>query len=453
MDENTTNGTSPDVVVGTVTVPVTASIAIPIEPLVVPEPKAVDPVANRAAVAQARSLIAAGKVNRDSGWEISADDENALLGDPPDWEKYGLWHLGKRPGVNAETKGAYAYPYGKGGKVYRGAIIAIKSRSAQQGHDAINATATALLKMIDKGKDIGLDESGRLVLSVAEWEALAYPVDVQLRETFWRAVVRGHDEVVGHEQGGVLRFKVSTEDVDRSRDIVKVAGWRTTNWEANPVVMFAHDYHSLPVAKGLAVEKQTSLLADAEFPSKALYPFGNTVYAMLREGYLNAVSVGFAPIKYNRNEDRGGLDFEEQELLEFSVVPVPANPNALVVARDAGIDVEPVIRWAQHIAFGEQALPDMKVLEGRIVEAIGKLIADVAVLKVDIGARLDSIEEAVLGGDEEVTLEVDDEPEAAETELDAKGTRAMVKDIVQRELTSITGKLPDGPAADKGRTQ
>src|SRR5438477_9563106 len=67
---------------------------------------------------------------------------------------------------------------------------------------------------------------------------------------------------------------------------------------------------------------------------------------MVKGGYLNAASVGFLPLKYSRvdpNSDRpdadrgqrGGIDFEQQELLEHSIVPVPSNPAALVEARSA----------------------------------------------------------------------------------------------------------------------
>jgi hypothetical protein len=57
------------------------------------------------------------------------------------------------------------------------------------------------------------------------------------------------------------------------------------------------------------------------------------------------------PLKYAFTDDpqrRFGIDFLEQELLEFSwCVPVPANAEALVEGRAAGIDqVAPLLDWA-----------------------------------------------------------------------------------------------------------
>ncbi len=46
-----------------------------------------------------------------------------------------------------------------------------------------------------------------------------------------------------------------------------------------------------------------------------------------------STSVGFAPLKYAFTDDpqrRYGIDFLEQELLEFSIVTIPANPDALL---------------------------------------------------------------------------------------------------------------------------
>lgn len=105
---------------------------------------------NRAAVTNANKLIDDGEVDRDSSWSISTEEENTMLGDPPNWTHYSKFHLGKDPEADAETKRAYHYPLGKGGKVYRKALTAIRQRAAQQGAEDIYAAAGRLLDRIDK---------------------------------------------------------------------------------------------------------------------------------------------------------------------------------------------------------------------------------------------------------------------------------------------------------------
>ena len=144
-----------------------------------------------------------------------------------------------------------------------------------------------------------------------------------------------------------IRFVVSRNTVDRDNDTIDQKGWNLDSFRKNPVVPFAHDYRSLPVAKAVDTSiEDGALISTAVFPTRDIYPFGDTVYQMIREGFLNAVSVGFRPKKHEVNKDRGGFDFLEQELLEYSIVPVPSNPEALVQARSKGIDITPIKSWA-----------------------------------------------------------------------------------------------------------
>src|SRR4029079_1126611 len=91
--------------------------------------------------------------------------------------------------------------------------------------------------------------------------------------------------------------------------------------------LWAHDYSQLPLAKAIDIRiERGALVADAEF---ADHDFANTVLRVVDRGIVRATSVGFKPEKAIRNDQRGGTDFIEQELLEFSIVPVPANPEAV----------------------------------------------------------------------------------------------------------------------------
>lgn len=126
-------------------------------------------------------------------------------------------------------------------------------------------------------------------------------------------------------------FKVSSSAIDRDRDVINQAGWRLDNYLKNPVVLWGHQYGMPPIATCKSLGLQGGdLMADADFFDEQTYPFADTIYRIVKAGGLRASSVGFKPLKYNYNAERGGVDIEEAELLEWSVVSVPANPEALV---------------------------------------------------------------------------------------------------------------------------
>ena len=72
-----------------------------------------------------------------------------------------------------------------------------------------------------------------------------------------------------------------------------------------------------------------SIVSEVEFPEKGVYALSDQVHDLTANGFLKAASIGFRPLESERN-DEGGLDFKKVELLEWSVVPVPANGSAVV---------------------------------------------------------------------------------------------------------------------------
>lgn len=178
----------------------------------------------------------------------------------------------------------------------------------------------------------------------------------------WKATLKGEGKVCAVRKeiivepsasGAGLNFVLSTSAVDRHGDTVAQSGWKLDNYKKNPVVLFGHDQQSPPVgrAPNILLEGDKLVAKGVQFTPKELSPFGWMIGEMYKQGFMNAVSVGFLPGKFRENEERGGLamDFEEQELLEFSAVPVPANPEALQAAKAAGIEVAPLIQWAEEI--------------------------------------------------------------------------------------------------------
>lgn len=145
-----------------------------------------------------------------------------------------------------------------------------------------------------------------------------------------------------------ITFTITTQAPDRERDVVHSDGVVLDNYLKNPVVLFAHDYRSLPVARCISLERsEGKISATAEFATADLNPMAEQVFRMIKGGFLNACSIGFKPMEWNYDDERRGVNFLTSELLEYSVVPVPAHPQALVEARAAGIDVSIVKEWAE----------------------------------------------------------------------------------------------------------
>jgi hypothetical protein len=163
---------------------------------------------------------------------------------------------------------------------------------------------------------------------------------------------------IGPESDRVLRFIGSDETADRDLDIIESTGWKTSEYVKNPVFLWCHDYRIPPIGKCINVEVvNKALVFDIKFPTISELSsdienpsdhakFVDTIYNMYKGGYLNATSVGFRGIKYKTRDDDAVLDkpewqrgrrYIEQNLLELSAVPVPANPNALQQAKSEGL--------------------------------------------------------------------------------------------------------------------
>ena len=173
-----------------------------------------------------------------------------------------------------------------------------------------------------------------------------------------------------------LEFVLSTAAVDREHDIIEVEVWTTDNFEKNPVVLWAHSYGQPPVGKAIKTwSDDGALRGRVRFTPRDMNPFGHMIYQMVQGGFLNAVSVGFQPHEYVFNDEHGGYDFKVQDLLEFSIVPVPANPEALIAASvDAGIDLAPMQEWAKGILDGLDEDDPLDLGEPDSLDGMGPMI-------------------------------------------------------------------------------
>ncbi|MDI6852998.1 MAG: HK97 family phage prohead protease [Deltaproteobacteria bacterium] len=147
---------------------------------------------------------------------------------------------------------------------------------------------------------------------------------------------------VGNPKDRTLEFVGSTADVDRYGDVIEMEGWDLRNYKKNPVFLWTHDYKQPPVGKAVKVGKtEKGLLFQVKFPTAEEYDFADTIYKLYLGGYLRATSVGFRDLEREPITDKEGRQtgfrYKKQELYELSAVPVPANPNALIMAVQKGV--------------------------------------------------------------------------------------------------------------------
>lgn len=145
-------------------------------------------------------------------------------------------------------------------------------------------------------------------------------------------------------------------------------GMTIEDWSANPVVLFDHGMGlSMPIGTAmkdgeLYWQASKNKAVSTVFFSQSL-PEAAAIYALIDEGILRAASVQFIPTKAMRlafkadklpegvqSLDYAGYDFTESQLLEWSVVAIPADPGALKKSLDvgkiAGQKIGAGLKWA-----------------------------------------------------------------------------------------------------------
>jgi hypothetical protein len=199
-------------------------------------------------------------------------------------------------------------------------------------------------------------------IEAQHWKDIGLSEDGVCRKTFVPY------ETKADEEARTVKFVITTGAIDRDGDTIKVEGWDVKNWlKAGAPILWGHDGSQYPVAAGKALVKSGGALhATAQFPPAGVSERSDTLFNLIRTiGVPGATSVGFMPKKgkYAWNEERGGIDFEEQELLEFSIVSIPSNPEAVMrMSKDfakaaaSGVDLEPIRKALALIEAPEPAI-------------------------------------------------------------------------------------------------
>jgi HK97 family phage prohead protease len=285
---------------------------------------------NDAGRAYARSLIAAGKVDRASGWDFSAEDGNALLGSDSDWAAFGRVHLGVDTSASEKTKAYWKYPVAKGGKVYRAGVIAAKQRAAAEGDDAVEAAASALLEEID-GDGGSKSAGGRLECKFSAFE-------FKFSEENGTAPGRfdGYGAVFGNRDDAddVMMPGAFDSTLAQARAKGRMPKMLLNHGGLGTRTMMPTPTDLLPIGKWNALDPDSTGLAAKGQLINLDTESGKRIYGAMKEGQLADLSIGYVA----RNVTRGVKSSDPKrklnavDLHEISLVTFPANDRANVTS-------------------------------------------------------------------------------------------------------------------------
>lgn len=151
-------------------------------------------------------------------------------------------------------------------------------------------------------------------------------LNLQVRDGY-----EGSEEGYEEKENDLFTFVVSTPEVDRYGTIIVPSGIDYTAYLSNPIVLAQHDSDQWPIGRCLGFAMNGENL-EATIQIECITEEGKKLTKLINAGYVKAVSVGIIPTEYEDQTIDGQkvTVYTKSELVEFSVVSVPANRQALL---------------------------------------------------------------------------------------------------------------------------
>ncbi len=226
-------------------------------------------------------------------------------------------------------------------------------------------------------------------------------------------------------------FVASTDTVDSWDEIVEQK-WRLDRFLKNPVVLYAHNSRDLPIGQATRVEMVDVVLeCTIKFVSEAANPLAEKVWLLLQQKALRAVSVGFMPneFRWEMREGKEILVLSDNELREISVVPIPANPDALAKMKARA----KAAASTTNTTTKETAVMTEKEMLERVAKAEAeKALADKSAESAN--AKIKAIE-----SQNDALVKERDAAQADAVNAEARAVKAEA-DLVERDVSALVGK-------------
>jgi HK97 family phage prohead protease len=129
---------------------------------------------------------------------------------------------------------------------------------------------------------------------------------------------------------------VTSPTLDRQGDRVLLSGLDLRPFLKNPALLWAHNYHEIPIGSVTRLTRDGDRALHAQWKWLDGDAFTDRVKNAWSQGVIRASSIGFRPLQVVANEV-GGYDIPASELLEVSLCPIGANPDATRVFKSLGL--------------------------------------------------------------------------------------------------------------------
>lgn len=154
---------------------------------------------------------------------------------------------------------------------------------------------------------------------------------IERLQTLQRNMDEDYHEDDEYSKNDIWNVIVSTPEIDRYGTIIEPSGIDYTAYMSNPVVLAQHGADKFPVGKCLSMQLINGNL-EATIQVECITEEGKNLNSLIAAGFVNAVSVGILPKETEERtigEDKIKV-FTKSEMIEFSIVSVPANRGALI---------------------------------------------------------------------------------------------------------------------------
>lgn len=278
--------------------------------------------------------------------------------------------------------------------------------------------------------DEGLDEDEAYAVCSMRWDNKSASVTGIVHKTSMKPATNDPDK---------LEYILSDGSVDRMGDIIDPNGWVLSNFKRNPIALFNHN-SDWPVGtwKNLRIEDD-ALRGQLVLAAPGTSPRIDEIRALVKQKVIRAVSVGFKPLASEPidEENKWNRRYTKQELVETSLVPIPANPNSLQTFKALGISQETinmVFRRAKRRQLAARAitLPVVKLTTGKSTMTKRTIAEQVSAFEATRSAKAARMEELLLAsGEKSETLDTTGQEEYDTLEREVKS--------VDEHLTRLRG--------------